>query len=324
VFENAVMSTEEHLSSFVSQYYQSGASVPDEVLLSLRIPDKEWIEVFLRERRKRAVRIHFPQRGEKATLTRMAVKNAVVALEEDGGSERNRELLEDLQELLSLQQYPRRIECYDISNIQGAHAVGSGVVYVDGEPAKSLYRHYKIRTVEGSDDYAMMREVIERRLSRALKDGDLPDLLVIDGGRGQLNVALDVIERLGADGVDAVGIAKVRSGDGRRKVRGKERIHMKDIAEPLLLEGNTPALYLLERVRDEAHRFAITYHKRLRGKRIGHSKLDDVPGVGPVLKNRLLREFGSLARVRSAPVQVLAAVPGVSARLAQAIKDALR
>jgi excinuclease ABC subunit C len=156
-----------------------------------------------------------------------------------------------------------------------------------------------------------------------MKEGDLPDLLVIDGGRGQLNVALEVIGRLGADGIDAVGIAKVRAEGSRRRVRGKERIYLRDVREPLLLEGNSQALYLLERIRDEAHRFAITHHKRLRGKRIGHSTLDDVPGVGPTLKGRLMAEFGSVARIRAASVEVLSTVPGVSRRLAQAIKDAL-
>jgi excinuclease ABC subunit C len=225
--------------------------------------------------------------------------------------------------MLSLQHYPRRIECFDISNIRGTDAVGSGVTYIDGEPSKAQYRHYRIRTVTGSDDYAMMREVLERRISRGLKEGDLPDLLLIDGGRGQLNVATDVISRLGAEGMDAVGIAKVRSADRTRRVRGKERIYTPSLEQPLLLEDNSPALYLLERIRDEAHRFAITHHRRRRGKRVGESRLDDIPGVGPVLKQRLLAEFGSVTRIRGTPVEVLATVPGMSKRLAQVVKDAL-
>ena len=322
-FDNVVAETEVHLSSFIGQYYQSGAPIPDEVLLSTDTTDLELIGSFLSERRKRRVAVSVPKRGEKATLTRMADRNAVAAFEGASGSERNRELLEDLQELLSLQHYPRRIECYDISNIGGTDAVGSGVCFIDGVPSKAHYRHYRIRTVKGSDDYAMMREVLERRVSRGVKEGDLPDLLVIDGGRGQLGVALDVISRLGAEGVDAVGIAKVRSEETGRKVRGRERIYMPDLPRPLLLEGNSQALYLLERIRDEAHRFAITHHKRLRGKRVARSALDDIPGVGEVLKARLLAEFGSVARIRAAAVDVLATVPGVSRRLAQAIKDAI-
>jgi excinuclease ABC subunit C len=251
----------------------------------------------------------------------MAEKNARTAFEDVGTSQRNRELLEDLQELLSLQRFPRRIECFDVSNIRGTDAVGSGVTLIDGEPSKPHYRHYKIRSVKGADDYGMLREVLERRLSRGINEGDLPDLLVIDGGRGQLNVALDVLERLGVDDVDAVGVAKVR--EAGRKARGKERIYTPGLPEPLLLEGNSTALFLLERIRDEAHRFALTYHKRLRKKRLSHSALDHVPGIGPVLKRRLLTEFGSVARIRNAPLEVLASVRGVSLKLARALKDAL-
>jgi excinuclease ABC subunit C len=321
-FGSAVQSTGEHLASFLNQYYQSGAVIPDEVLVDEAIPNPEPLEALLAERAKRAVTIAVPQRGERATLVELAKRNARVAFDEGRATERNRELLDDLQELLSLERYPRRIECFDISNIQGAKAVGSGVVFIDGEPARGSYRRYRIRTVEGANDFAMMREVLERRVSRGLRDGDLPDLLIVDGGRGQLNVALDVLKRLGADTVAAVGIAKVRDED-RRKVRGRERIHLPGMEETILLDSPTPALHLLERVRDEAHRFAITYHRQLRGKAMGDSKLDSVPGIGRILKQRLLQEFGSLERIRRADVDVIAAVPGMSKRRAQAVKDAL-
>jgi excinuclease ABC subunit C len=322
-FDNAVLSTGEHMASFLSQYYQTGAAIPGEVLVADEIPDAEALESYLSDRAKRRVRIICPKRGERRTLVEMARKNARSAFADYGASQRNRELLEDLEELLSLQQYPRRIECYDISNIGGADAVGSGVCFIDGEPSKTHYRHFTVRTVSGSDDYAMMREVLERRVSRGMREGDLPDLLVVDGGRGQLNVALEVLDRLGADAVDAVGIAKVREGQSGRKLRGKEKLFLPRLPEPLLLEDNSSALYLLERIRDEAHRFAITHHKRLRGKRLGKSALDDVPGIGPVLKHRLLVEFGSVARIRRAPVEALAGVKGMSPRLARAIKDAI-
>jgi excinuclease ABC subunit C len=322
-FDNAVMPTADHMASFLSQYYQGGAVIPGEVLVAEEIPDAASLEQYLSERGKRRVRIVCPKRGAARTLVEMAQKNARSAFADYGASQRNRELLEDLQELLSLQRFPRRIECFDISNIQGADAVGSRVVFIDGEPSKALYRHFKIRTVRGSDDYGMMREVLQRRLSRGLKEGDLPELLVVDGGRGQLNVALEVLERLGVGDVDAVGIAKVREADSGRRVRGKEKLFLPDLPDPLVLEGNSSALYLLERIRDEAHRFAISHHKRLRNKRLGESALDDVPGIGPVLKRRLLAEFGSVARIRQAPVEVLAAVRGMSPRLAQALKDAI-
>jgi len=322
-FHKATVSTGEHVASFVNQYYQSGAPIPDEILLAEPLPEEASLAAFLGERRGGKVTIVHPRRGERASLLDMAARNARVAFEEGSTSERNRDLLEDLQELLSLEQYPRRIECYDISNIHGADAVGSGVAFIDGEPSKTHYRQYRIKTVTSSDDTAMMREVLARRVARGLEEGDLPDLLVVDGGRGQLGVALDVLRKLGAEGVDAVGIAKVREGPGGRKVRGKERIYAPHLEQALLLEGNSQALYLLERIRDEAHRFAVAQHRKRRGKRIGRSRLDDVPGIGPVLGKRLLAEFGSVARIRSAPLSVIAAVPGMSKRLAQAVKDAL-
>ncbi len=321
-FGPALDTSATHVASFLNQYYQSGISIPGEILLADSIPDAEALEALLSERAGHAVQIVIPKRGERARLVDLARKNARVAFEEGRAGERNHELLEDLRELLSLERYPRRIECFDIANIQGKKAVGSGVVFIDGEPARGSYRRYRIRTVEGADDYAMMREVIERRVSRGLKDGDLPDLLIVDGGRGQLNVALDVLARLGADDIDAIGIAKVR-GPGNRKVRGAERIHLPRLDDPLLLDRDSPALFLLERVRDEAHRFANTYHRQLRGRAMGESRLDTVPGIGPVLKRRLLQEFGSVERIRKAPLEVLAAVPGMSRRRAQSVKDAL-
>ncbi|HKW15541.1 MAG TPA: excinuclease ABC subunit UvrC [Candidatus Krumholzibacteria bacterium] len=321
-FDNAVQSTAEHLASFLNQYYQSGAPIPEEVLVEAEIPDVTALATLLSERAKRNVSISVPQRGERVTLVELAKKNASVAFNEGRGNDRNREILDDLQELLSLENYPRRIECFDISNIQGTRAVASGVTFIDGEPAKAQYRKFRIRTVEGADDYAMMREVLERRVSRGMKEGDLPDLLIVDGGRGQLNVAREVIARLGAE-IELIGVAKVRDEETGRKIRGQERIYLPDLPEPLLLDGQSQALYLLERIRDEAHRFANTYHRQLRTKAMGESKLDGVPGIGTVLKRRLLQEFGSLDRLRRADVDAIAAVPGMSRRRAQALKDAL-
>jgi excinuclease ABC subunit C len=321
-FGSVLDDTAVHMASFLNQYYQGGAQIPDEILLDEEIPDADALASLLGERARRTVHIVVPRRGERADLIALAAKNARIAFDEGRGGERNHELLEDLKELLSLEHYPRRIECFDISNIQGTRAVGSGVVFIDGEPVKAAYRKYKIRTVEGSDDYAMMREVLERRVSRGLKEGDLPDLLMVDGGRGQLNVALEVLARLGADTVSAIGIAKVR-GNGNRKVRGQERIHLPGHEDSILLDGASPALFLLERIRDEAHRFAISYHRTLRSRAMGESRLDAIPGIGRVLKQRLLAEFGSVERIRKAPVDVIAAIPGMSRRRAQAVKDAL-
>ncbi len=375
-FSNASLSTEEHLSSFLSQYYQRGAVIPAEVVVSFDVPEKAALEAFLSSRKKEKVKILFPKRGERRQMLQLAQKNAEVASKEKLPSSRNRELLEDLQELLNLKKFPRRIECFDVSNIHGRDAVASCVAFIEGDPAKSLYRRYRIRMVEGADDYRMMEETLERRIARGMKEGDLPDLLVLDGGRGQLNVALGVLDRLGVAGMDAVGIAKVREGAGgeradsgwagngqaengetgtvreraakkqtgfsqekeehkkprdagrpgvpRRRIRGKERIYIPDLPDPLLLEGNSTALFLLQRIRDEAHRFAISYHKKLRTRKMGVSAIDDVRGVGPVLKTRLLTEFGSVAKLRKASIDQIASIQGISKALAREIKEFLQ
>lgn len=322
-FDNANLSTGEHVASFLNQLYQSGAAVPTEICVSVEIDGKKALERYLSARRESRVKILLPKRGERHKQLRMALKNARLAFEERGAVGRNQELLEEIQDMLDLKSIPRRIECYDVSNLQGEEAVASGITFIDGEPAKGLYRHYRVKTVGGANDYAMMEEVLERRIVRGLKEKDLPDLVLVDGGRGQLNSALKVLDRLGADDVDALGIAKVRDERRRRKVRGKERIYSPRLAEPLLLEGNSEALYLLERIRDEAHRFAITYHKRLRRKRMGASRLDGVPGVGPVLKRRLLAAFGSVEGIRRAHKSDLTSIQGVSHELASRIKEFL-
>ena len=322
-FDNANLSTSEHLSSFLSQFYQRGGVIPAEILVSDDIEDKGVLEEYLAGRRERAVKIHHPQRGELKRLVELAEKNAKLVLQERGVVGRNIELLEEMQDLLELKTYPRRIECFDVSNFGGREAVASQVTFIDGEPAKTLYRHYRVRTVKGADDYGMMKEVLERRVARGIKEHNLPDLLVVDGGRGQLNVAREIVERLGVEDIEVLGIAKVRAGRGKRKVRDKERIYSPLLPEPLLLEGNSEALYLLQRIRDEAHRFAITYHKKLRSKRFETSILDSIPGVGPVLKKRLLAAFGSIEAVRRAGVAELASIQGVSRDLAARVKEVL-
>jgi excinuclease ABC subunit C len=322
-FEHATLGTDEHLASFINQFYQRGAAVPASVLVSDDLGDTRALEEYLSERRKTKVTIRRPQRGALNKLVDLALRNAQAAFDDRGVAGRGRELLEEVQDLLELQRLPRRIECFDISNFQGKEAVASQATFIDGEPAKTLYRHYRVRTVEGADDYGMMREILERRIARGVEKSDLPDMLLVDGGRGQLNVAIQVLDRLGVDDVDVLGIAKVREGSKNRKVRGKERIYSPRLTEPLLLEGNSEALYLLERVRDEAHRFAITYHKKLRSKRLQTSVLDSIPGVGPVLKRRLLAAFGSVDGLRRAHVKELASIQGVSGALAARLKEIL-
>ena len=323
VFENAALSTAEHLASFINQFYQSGAAIPAEVVLSEPVEDVEGLRAYLGALREAPVRIVIPQKGEKRRLVELALKNARTVLESGAGSARSRALLEELQDVLDLERFPRRIECFDVSNLGGKEAVASRVTFVDAAPDKAHYRHYRVRTVAGADDYGMMEEILERRFARGIQEGDLPDLLMVDGGKGQMNVALKVLGRLGVEGIGVLGIAKVREGTGKKKVRGQERIHAPQLPESLLLGEGTGPLHLLERIRDEAHRFAITYHKKLRGRRFEASALDGIPGLGPVLKRRLLAAFGSVEGIRRAPESELAAVQGVSRRLAAKIKETL-
>lgn len=320
LFANANLSAAEHLASFISQFYQRGAVIPEEVLVPEPLEESDDLAALLRSLKKGAVKILAPQRGERRRLIELALENARVLFEGTGVSSRNQELLEDLQALLELRAVPRRIECFDISNIQGREAVGSRVTFIDGEASKDHYRRYRIRGVAGPDDYGMMEEVLKRRIARGLREGDLPDLLVVDGGKGQLNVALRVLDELGADGVDALAVAKVREKGTTKKVRGKEKIYTASFPEPLLLEGNSTALLLLERIRDEAHRFAIAYHKKLRTKQMKASLLDEIPGVGPKIKAALLARFGGIESIRRATADQLTAVSGVTQPLAARIR----
>jgi excinuclease ABC subunit C len=323
LFDNAALSTAEHLSSFVNQFYQSGAAIPAEIVFSEPIEDVEGLREYLAGRREKRVDIVIPKKGERRRLVDLALKNARTVLDASAGSARSRDLLEELQDVLDLERFPRRIECFDVSNLGGKEAVASRVTFIDAAPAKTHYRHYRVQTVKGADDYGMMEEILERRIARGIKESDLPDLLMVDGGKGQMNVALKVLNRLGVEGIGVLGIAKVRSGTAKKKVRGQERIHAPHLPEPLLLNEATGPLHLLERIRDEAHRFAITYHKKLRSKRLEASALDGIAGLGPVLKRRLLAAFGSMDEIRRAGESELTAVQGVSRKLAAKIRESL-
>jgi excinuclease ABC subunit C len=257
--------------------------------------------------------VHAPQRGAKRQFVAMAEANAAIALQDRLLSRDNRQqlVLEELQRALGLPGLPNRIEGYDISNIQGAEQVGSMVVWENGGLKKEDYKRFKIRTVAGADDFASMGEVLTRRFAKALEQGSvLPDLVLIDGGRGQLNVALKVLQDLGLDYIPAVGLAK-----------RAEEVYQADSLHPLVLDPTSPSLHTLQRIRDEAHRFAITYHKKLRAKRTIQSVLDTIPGVGPAIRTSLLKTLGSARRVRETSVAELAAVPKVTPKLAQRIFD---
>src|SRR5882672_7266731 len=303
----------ELLSAFLRQFYAREVTPPPEILLSAEIPEAGLVLEWLARRRAGRVELLAPQRGRKRELVAMAEENAALALSTHLLSRGNRTqaVLDELQRALNLPEVPHRIEAFDISTFQGGETVASMVAWQDGEMKKDDYKRYRIRTVVGTDDFAAMYEVVSRRYGRVLEqDGALPDLILLDGGRGQLGAGLKALEALGLDYVPMVSLAK-----------RAEEVYTPDRLEPLVLDLTSPALQALQRIRDEAHRFAITYHKKLRTKRTISSVLDQIPGVGPTLRTSLLRSLGSARAVRAASVGQLAAVPKVSPRLAQRIHD---
>jgi len=277
--------------------------VPRELLVPEAIPDQALIEAWLSARRGTNVRIHVPQRGEKLRLLELVAKNARLAfdLEWKHPRRQSQEILRALRDLLDLEEEPRRIECFDISNIQGSDMVASMVCFVDGLPKKAEYRKFRVKTVTGGpDDFASMREVVGRRYKRLLEEGkDLPELVLIDGGLGQLGAASEALDELGLGDQPIASLAK-----------REELIYLRGREGPITLPHSSPVLQLVQRVRDEAHRFAIGFHRQTRSKRTLHSELDDIAGVGPTKRKKLLTRFGSLRGVRSASEVELAGLVG--------------
>ena len=300
------------LASLLKQFYVGSRDIPKEILLSHPLEDASLIAAWLASRANRHVELLVPQRGRKARLVQMAQRNAQEALALSLRSSQSREAaLSELQEALGLTGLPRRIEAYDISNISGTLAVGSQVVWEDGKSNKSAYRRYKINTVEGPDDFAMMAEVLQRRLQKA-QEMPLPDLILLDGGRGQLNAALGVARKLGFDSLQMVSLAKE-----------EELVFHPARPKPIALPERSRARQLLQQIRDESHRFAVTYHRALRGKSGFRSLLDDIPGIGAKRRRALLSRFGSLRRLREASIEELRRTAGVSESLATTIHDVL-
>jgi excinuclease ABC subunit C len=315
---------QELVASFVNLYYDQDNVLPDEVLLPLRPDDGvETLQELLTERRGRRVRVLVPQRGEKLRLVEMSTANARQALLDQRRSKDELEaVLERLRDRLHLSAVPRRMECFDISHFQGASIVASQVAMTDGELDRSRYRHFRIKSVQAQDDFASMYEVVTRRLKRGMAAKDLPDLLVIDGGKGQLASARAAMRDLGVQ-LDAVGLAKSRDleadDQAEATARSPERVFLHDRKDPVVLPQNSPELFLLVRLRDEAHRFAITYQQKLMRRRNFRSVLEDIPGVGEGRKRSLLRAFGSLKRIREASIEELASEAGVGTTLAERI-----
>lgn len=324
--EGTSFADEELLESYLLQRYAAAPApeLPKEVVVPTDLFDAEALSEILSEHKGAKVRMIRPQRGERADLLRLAAENA-----EHGFHEKRRKsgaldrTLVGLKERLRLRKLPMRIECYDVSNLQSTEIVASRVTFLRAAPAKNLYRRYKVKQ-RGQDDFGAMYDVLSRRFSRGLEEDDLPDLVVVDGGKGQLNVAKAVFGDLGVEGVDLVSLAKSRfEGDDQSSDRSPERVFLPEAKDPIVLPQTSAELLLLARIRDEAHRFAVSFHRQRRAKQKLKSELESIPGVGPKRRKALLRQLGSMKRVREASVEELAGVPGIGPSAAARIWRAL-
>ena len=324
----------EVLGEFIRQYYDQAASVPEQMLLPVELEEAKIINRWLRQKRGgEKIEIKVPHTGSQKELVNMAADNAIETLRAlktqwKNDTNRQNEALAELQNALGLPQPPYRMECYDISNTQGTNSVGSMVVFLQGVPAKKHYRRFNIKTVEGPNDFDSMTEVLTRRIKRYLSAKEknaetggkadesfamLPDLIIMDGGKGQLGRAVEVLEEFGlTDKVHVVGLAK-----------REEELFLPHQSESIMLPRHSQGLYMVQRIRDEAHRFAITSHRGRRAKAALVSDLDKIPGIGPVKRKALLKKFGSVPDIAAAPVEQIALVHGINEELAQTIKDAL-
>ena len=306
---------EKVLSAFLKQYYTGPRQIPSDLILQYHVEDEELITDWLKEKSDTEVTIKVPEKGMEYRLIKMVTKNADII---KNHQKEVKGALLDLKTYLGIPKIPRRIEAFDISNISGKNAVASMVIFEDGAPKKNSYRRYKIDTT-GPDDYAMMKEVLMRRYKKLMheeevnslvKTADRPDLIVVDGGKGQLNVALTVLKLLNLTNIPVIGLAKEF-----------EHIFIPEVSTPIILPPNSNALHLLQRIRDEAHRFAINYHKKLRSKMVKDSLLDHINGVGPKRKIKLLKHFGSLQKIKEANVEQISQVKGINQSLALKIYE---
>ena len=316
-FEQHEMPVDELLSSFLIQYAAQLPTLPTEILVPVDLEDAEALAEVLSEQHGASIAVRCPQRGDKRALVELAMRNAERSFHEKQLEEQaQRDLLEQVRRTFGLAKTPQRVECFDISTLQGERAVGSMVTFENGVPNKSRYRRFAIRTVEGQDDYAMLREILLRRFQRGIEENDLPDLAVIDGGKGQLGVARAVFEDLGLDDLPAIGMAKSRAeGEGH----SPERFFVPGRANPIIPPQHGPVVKFMERLRDEAHRFAITYHRKRRGKATLRTSLTGIPGIGPARAKILLTRLGSIAKIRGSSAEAIAALPGFSEDLAKIV-----
>ncbi|MEW5797201.1 MAG: excinuclease ABC subunit UvrC [Candidatus Zixiibacteriota bacterium] len=306
------------METFFKQYYNHQPNLPDEICLPFDLPEMKLLESWLKQMKGSKVQLITPKIGGKVKLLDLAARNARLLLDEvliqkRQFKERTSKMVTALKDELKLSRSPRRMACFDISNTGEADFVGSCAYFDNGKPLKSQYRHFKIKGVTGQDDFAMMREVIGRYFLRIREEQlDPPDLVVIDGGKGQLSSAQAEMKSLGYEDQPVISLAK-----------RLEEVFLPDLDGPVTIPRGSPALLLLKRIRDEAHRFAITYNRKVRGKRTIKSQLDDIPGIGPSRRDALLKHFGSVARIQSAGVEEIAGVKGITMKLAEVIKERL-
>jgi excinuclease ABC subunit C len=313
VLKNDGWSGPDVLEAFLKQYYhrEAEAFIPKQILVSERIPEARPIEEWLSDRANRRVSITNPQRGEKLRFIRMAVDNAQSLVESARGPEGS-ELTDAVQAGLHLKRSPRYIEGFDISDIQGRMAVGSVVSFVDGLPNRGGYRNYRIKTVDGADDYGMMSELVSRRIEK----GSLPDLFLVDGGKGHLSAVKKVLDRHDTgENIELASIAKPDHKAGERH----EKVYVPGRKNPVRFDPGHPALHLLMRIRDEAHRRAISHHRKLRKKKATESVLDNIRGVGKKRKGLLLKYFNDIEEISKAEVETIAGIPGIGRSVAEGI-----
>ncbi len=320
-FESAALTSSDAISEFITRYYKAGQDIPEEIVVGEEIPDYKVLEEYLKERKGKVVRIICAKQGVRKQLVDMAEVNAEEYLSINIDKIKHKDDMtvkacQKLKERLGLKNYPKRMECYDISHISGVDRVGSMVVFIDGEPARDLYRRFKIKTFEGNDDFRSLQEVLSRRIERLKTDPEKfakPDLIIIDGGKGQLSSVKEIFDEKGVTGIDLISLAK-----------REEEIFLPTGSAPIVLGKRDYCLRLLQRIRDEAHRFAITFFRSLHGKRSLSSVLDGIKGLGKTKKDALLKEFKDLSGIIKAERGDLTKVAGVGEVLAKEIEDKLK
>jgi excinuclease ABC subunit C len=322
-FTNILEDDDDLYSSFILQHYQHKEGLPEEILVPIPLKDADLIAEILYESHKKKVSILCPQKGERRALVGIAEQNAKAVFEQEKNHQELKEkMLLDLQETLKLNRYPKKIQCFDTSNISGTDPVASMVVFIDGEKDTKSSRLFKINRTAKGDDYSAMREVLTRHLVRAKQADDLPDLIIVDGGKGQLGIALDIFKELDIASVDLIALTKE---EGRHdKGMTSERIFLPDQHEPIHLNPRSNLLFLLQNIRDEAHRRALGFHRQRRKKRTLTSTLDTIPGIGPTKRSRLLTHFGSVEQIAKASDEELKQVKGINGKDIEQLRNHIK